>query len=379
MTNETDFTPNPSEQPERAESSSVNGEPIAESGMPQVGTDAVVDEAAARRIMRRQYTRLGLALVVMLAVWMLLMQVIYGVASYLTNQGVTAAAEFYNHYMLLFNEATLALGILGGWLALRGAPKMKPEKRPFSAGHFITLFFICVAVSIAGNIISLILLGIWNAVTGNSAGNDLAQTMATTSPVLMFLAVGILAPILEELFFRKLVIDHTRQYGEMTCMMTSAVLFALFHQNFSQLFYAFGAGLLLAYLYCRSGKLWLTMLLHALFNCFSGVISFVLAKKVLEFSTIASGMTEEALWEALPQLMREYLVPLLLYILYLFAMFGMAIAGLVLFILRVRRFRAEPGVVQISAKARRRAIFSSVGMIIAVLVLLALSVTSLFL
>ena len=43
-------------------------------------------------------------------------------------------------------------------------------------------------------------------------------------------------------------------------------MFALFHQNFSQFFYAFAVGLILAYIYCRSGKIWIPMLLHGFYD-----------------------------------------------------------------------------------------------------------------
>ena len=68
-----------------------------------------------------------------------------------------------------------------------------------------------------------------------------------------------------------------RQYGELTCVLISGVLFALFHGNFTQFFYAFGLGALFAYVYFRSGSLILTFLLHAIFNIIAGVLPTVLA------------------------------------------------------------------------------------------------------
>ncbi|MDL2236926.1 CPBP family intramembrane metalloprotease, partial [Christensenellaceae bacterium OttesenSCG-928-K19] len=78
--------------------------------------------------------------------------------------------------------------------------------------------------------------------------------------------VCILAPIAEEFIFRKLLIDRLARYGQWVAVFTSALLFGLFHGNFSQFFYAFGAGLVFGYVYIKTGKVWYTMLLHGIIN-----------------------------------------------------------------------------------------------------------------
>ena len=69
--------------------------------------------------------------------------------------------------------------------------------------------------------------------------------------------------ILEEFIFRKMVIDRIWQYGEKIAVVTSALIFALFHINLFQFFYALGIGLIFAYVYLRTGKLRYTIIMHA--------------------------------------------------------------------------------------------------------------------
>lgn len=335
-------------------------------------------EATAVRGMKKQYNRIGWAIVTAVCVWQVLMLLVGIVMACIELVGEIPAVDFYYRYLLIVNELSLAVGILVGAQVLRGTEKWAPEKRAFSAGHFLVLFLICYAMSFAGNLIGNLILGIWNALTGRSVGSEIADILADTDPVVNLVTVGIMAPVLEELFMRKFVIDRTRAYGERVCILTSAVLFALFHMNFSQMFYAFGIGVLLAYLYCRSGKIWLCMLLHAMFNCFSGVLGTEISKRLMEILNPLAELSEAELLERIPELIQTSGVFLLLAFLYYAAVFVMVIAGIVLFIVRARRYRPEPGTVALSAKGRREAIVKNPGMIAAVLVFLGFTLYSLF-
>lgn len=365
MTENTDRMP---QEPEsmRHEAENLSGEAV------------LLDETSAARGMKRQYNRIGWALVTVVFVWQVLMLLVGIVMSVIELTTGLAMVDAYYRYLLLINEAALAVGILAGAQVLRGIPCHAPEKRPFSVGQFIILLCICYAASIAGNLVGNLVLGIWNALTGRSVGSEVTEILTETNPIVNLLAVGIMAPVLEELLMRKLVIDRTRVYGERVCILTSAALFALFHMNFSQMFYAFGVGLLLAYLYCRSGKIWLCMLLHAIFNCISGVLRAEILTRFTKIFEPLANLTEEELAEKLPELVQNHGLFILLAAFYFIAIFAMVIAGIVLLIVKARQFRPEPGEVTLSAKSRRTAILKNPGMIAAVIVFLGFTIYSLF-
>ena len=94
------------------------------------------------------------------------------------------------------------------------------------------------------------------------------------------ITVGIVIPILEELIFRRLVINSTCKYGYGAAIMISAFTFAVYHGNFIQFFYAFGLGILFAYIYCKTGKLRYTVLLHMAYNLYASMI-MPLARKTI--------------------------------------------------------------------------------------------------
>ena len=83
----------------------------------------------------------------------------------------------------------------------------------------------------------------------------------------------VIAPIGEELLFRKLIIDRTMKYGSVVSILLSAFLFGLMHGNFSQFFYAFALGIVLGYVYFNTGKIYLTIALHAAVNFVGSILT----------------------------------------------------------------------------------------------------------
>lgn len=74
---------------------------------------------------------------------------------------------------------------------------------------------------------------------------------------------GILAPILEEIFFRGYIVEQcARRNGMRMAIISGAVIFAFFHMNLYMALYTFLFGLLLNYIYIETRSLWLTILIH---------------------------------------------------------------------------------------------------------------------
>lgn len=87
-------------------------------------------------------------------------------------------------------------------------------------------------------------------------------------PVLILygITVAIIPPVVEELFFRGLVLQSLRKFGDGFAIVASSVLFGLFHGNFVQFVFAFIAGLVMALVVVRTGSLWTSILIHFLNN-----------------------------------------------------------------------------------------------------------------
>ena len=79
-----------------------------------------------------------------------------------------------------------------------------------------------------------------------------------------FQAVAIVTPITEELFFRGFVLTGlVPRLGTVGAIVCSALIFSLFHLSVATLIPVFISGLLLGWLYRRTGALWPGILAHA--------------------------------------------------------------------------------------------------------------------
>ncbi len=161
--------------------------------------------------------------------------------------------------LLLGAAAGTGLGIvLMRKIVKRGTPI---EKRSLPFGRFVLIALMC--------------FGVWGA--GALLGN-LAELFGATQdtlfsverlgkgmlPYLIYAMIG--APILEELAFRKVLLDRLHETGEGYAAVISALLFGLMHGNHAQFFLAFFLGLIFAMVYQRTGRIVYTMLLHAMIN-----------------------------------------------------------------------------------------------------------------
>ena len=97
--------------------------------------------------------------------------------------------------------------------------------------------------------------------------------------------VVLLAPVVEELVFRKYVIDRMYPYGEKTAIFLSATVFAVMHGNLNQVFYAFFLGCAQGYLYCKTRNVCYTICIHIMVN-FMGSVLPLFAQSFSDMATV---------------------------------------------------------------------------------------------
>ncbi len=89
------------------------------------------------------------------------------------------------------------------------------------------------------------------------------------------LSAIVIAPLVEETFFRGFVFTGFRQrYGWRTAAIISAAIFSVLHLIPLAIPPLFLFGFLLAYIYHRSGSLWVPIILHAIYNSWILVATF---------------------------------------------------------------------------------------------------------
>lgn len=89
------------------------------------------------------------------------------------------------------------------------------------------------------------------------------------SPIWLFLVGVIVAPLVEEIFFRGFLFQGFRQrYGWVAGLVISSAIFAAAHLDPVSLIPTFLLGAVMAYVYHRSNSVWPGVILHFLVNAF---------------------------------------------------------------------------------------------------------------
>lgn len=83
------------------------------------------------------------------------------------------------------------------------------------------------------------------------------QFQDMTSTFLGFLTIAICGPIIEEIVFRRIIIDESMsKFGnKWIAILISAFMFGIIHLNPAQVLFAFMAGMLFGWLYCATGSI----------------------------------------------------------------------------------------------------------------------------
>lgn len=297
---------------------------------------------------RRQFSILGLGVFAMLAAANLLQLAAAGAADRLYPNG-----DGPSWLLWLCTFAPMYLGAvpIGLWI-LKKAPASPPSKQALKPKSYAAAAVISVFLMYTGNIAGNLILALLQRLLGMYAVNPLLTFAMDDALGMRILVMVILAPMIEEFIFRKQLIDRTAVYGEKLAVVTSAVIFGLFHGNLSQFFYAAALGLIFGYLYLKTGRLRYTVSLHMAINFLGGVLAPALLSRLSTDVLGAGG--EPDLTAALPQLL-----PFLIYMAVLAALF---LAGMVLFFICSRRVSFRPAALELPKGMRLKTVCLNIGM-----------------
>lgn len=153
-----------------------------------------------------------------------------------------------------------------------------------------------------------------------------------------------------------MVCDKVIKYGEGCTIVLSGLLFGLFHMNFNQFFYAFFLGCFFAFIYVKTGNLKYTIILHMTINFFGSVLGGVI---------LTMDQTNP--------------ITLIFSALFSLCVFGMGIAGIVLFFVKRRAMTLKPGAVTIEKGQRFKTVILNPGMLLYCLALIGITLVQAFL
>ena len=195
---------------------------------------------------------------------------------YLSNMNIISGLGAICNYIIPFP--------LFYWL-MKKLNTVKIEKKGIDAKTFLIYMSITLTLMWIGNIIGLIITMLLGGAIQTEIGNPVQQVINSTNIWFNLLIISIVAPIFEEILFRKMLVDRTIKYGAKVSIILSAVVFGFFHGNLNQFFYAFLMGGFFAYVYIKTGNIKYTIIFHAIVNFMGSVVSLIVAEASMNLQT----------------------------------------------------------------------------------------------
>lgn len=178
-------------------------------------------------------------------------------------------------------------------------PIYKKFKAPLLVPFMIisTVAINFVASDVSQSMIKLLAPDLFNSSITQMVTYD--HKMSILEIVLLFVSTAIVPGVIEEIFFRGLVLTNLTPYGRGTAILGSALLFGLMHMNPSQFFYTTMMGIIIGYVYVRTKSIWVCIAIHILNNGLAvlqevfhgtmGATSANIASSILTLSVVLLG------------------------------------------------------------------------------------------
>lgn len=287
---------------------------------------------------------------------------IYGI-----QYGAAAIAGIINPELLSDTASALLITMIPMYLIaipltallLRTVPSSHIESKKMSVGQWLIAFLICYGAMYLSNLLGTFLTQFIGILKGSPVSNTILEVATSSNLPVNFFIMVICAPIAEELVFRKLLVDRIVVYGEGVAVLFSGLMFGLFHGNLNQFTYAFTLGICFAFIYVKTGKIIYSILMHMTINFMGSILSVLM----LEF---VGPDFLEALND--PTLLMPYMMTnmskIIVYFVYAFILLGISLAGIILFIVNIKKIHLMPGEISIPKGKRFSTTVLNVGMML---------------
>lgn len=221
---------------------------------------------------KRILNRAGLALFILAVVFLGVQTIITAVVSRVNP--ALLEADWYIWVVTIMSISVIGFGVF--YLFIRYVPASNQgEVVKISKLKLCMYFVICTGGGYLFNLIGVIYTTLITMITGKEILNPVIDVMSDSNIIATILYVGILAPIVEELIFRKLLLDRLKRFGDIPAILISGIAFGLFHMNLSQFIYATALGILYGYIAIRTNSVRYVIILHMANNLMATIIGII--------------------------------------------------------------------------------------------------------
>jgi membrane protease YdiL (CAAX protease family) len=197
------------------------------------------------------------------------------------------------------NAVVFALALIYRWRSTGTPLAQAPRPRALTASFWVTAAVGLIGCWLAGQTAAA-----WIYSTWGSSGFDAVNSTKLDSPVwLVVVTILILAPVGEEALMRGIAYPALRKHWPPAASaFVTAMVFALLHGNVVQIALTVPLGLLLAFVYEASQRLWLVILMHVIFNMAASFVPAELIEGIAQLPMVLGLVVAVALllWALTP-------------------------------------------------------------------------------
>ncbi|MBC2285228.1 CPBP family intramembrane metalloprotease [Listeria booriae] len=200
--------------------------------------------------------------------------IVMGILRAVTDLSSTQIVTYASVYWSVFSNF---IAVIIVWLLLRKQPRSTKieQSQPASAGVSVIYAVLGFVALLIGQYIAIAIMSMFG-VGGASQNTEMLGELARAVP-LMIVFTSVLAPILEEIVFRKII------YGGLASRMNihvaaviSSLFFGLMHMDLAYLLVYFVIGLMLCYMYTKTKRIAVPIAAHMLMNVIAMIIQFTM-------------------------------------------------------------------------------------------------------
>ena len=195
-----------------------------------------------------------------------------------------------NHYSVMSSVLMIIsmLATLTAAIFIANPKRMLKAYDKFKKGNIKLIFISLGYMFLFSYIYNLILLTSGVDITGGNANQENVVSLISEVPILSFISMVILAPILEEITYRYFLYGGIAKYNRNAAIVISGFIFMAVHAiaSFSEGVDNIGrellllppymfSGMVLAYAYDKSENLLVSTSIHALNNLISFIVCFI--------------------------------------------------------------------------------------------------------
>ena len=218
---------------------------------------------------KKVFNRIGLAIFASMILVNIIQVVFFGIIG-VVNQELLSA-PWINYAAIAISFYLIGFPVF--YLMIKKLPEEeKGESRTLGVFEVIKICFMSYSLVYIVNLLTNLLMMLIAVFKGSEVTNPLVNVIEGSNWIWSLIFAGILSPIIEEMMFRGVMLNKLRRYGDKVAIITTAILFGLFHANFSQFFYAVALGMIFAYVALKTGTIKYSIILHIVVNIMGGVI-----------------------------------------------------------------------------------------------------------